>query len=170
MDLIFKCWDCGKELELHEIHTIPGQEIVDPFTGLKWGTGKRLCLECYKNNTTRAINIWEKGSKTIRTINIETKKEAKISELEADSNFDKIKVAVVKKISEEKKLKYGKELILGKFEVKDDSGKIILTLWGNKIKKIKEGEVLIIENGYVRDFMNEKYLTLGKGGVLTVLE
>ena len=91
-------------------------------------------------------------------------------ELESNSNFDKIKVAVVKKISEEKKLKYGKELILGKFEVKDDSGQIILTLWGNEIKKIKEGEVLIIENGYVRDFMNEKYLTLGKGGVLTVLE
>jgi len=161
MDLIFKCWDCRKELELHEVHTIAGQEIVDPFTGLKWGTGKRLCSECYKNNTTESIEIWEKKWE---------KKEAKISELETNSNFDKIKVVVVKKISEEKKLKYGKELILGKFEVKDDSGQIILTLWGNEIKKIKEGEVLIIENGYVRDFMNEKYLTLGKGGVLTVLE
>ena len=157
MDLIFKCEDCGKELELHEIHTISGQEIVDSFTGLKWGTGKRLCSECYKNNTTEPMEIWEE-------------KEAKISELEADSNFDKIKVVVVKKVSEEKKLKYGKELVLGKFRVKDNSGEITLTLWCSYIKRIKEGNVLIIENGYVRDFMNEKYLTLGKGGVLIVLE
>lgn len=157
MELIFKCEDCGKKLELHEIHTIPGHEIVDPFTGLKWGTGKRLCEECYKNNTSTPIEVWKE-------------KEAKISGLIAGSNFDKIKAMVVKKISEEKKLKYGKELTLGKFYVKDDSGEITLTLWGSDISMVKEGNVLIIENGYVRNFMNKKYLTLGKNGRLTVLK
>jgi hypothetical protein len=157
MELIFKCEDCGKRLEMDKIYTIPGQEIVDPFTGLKWGTGKRLCEECYKNNTSAPIEVWKE-------------KEAKISGLIAGSNFDKIKVMVVKKLSEEKKSKDGKELTLGKFNVKDDSGGITLTLWGSDISMVKESNVLIIENGYVKNFMNERYLTLGKNGRLTILK
>ena len=156
MNLIFRCEDCAKRLELHEVQTIPGQEIVDP-SGLRWGTGKRLCLGCYKNNTTKSVEVYEE-------------KVTRISELEVGSNYSKIKVRIIKKISEEKKSKYGKELILGKFGVKDDSGEIILTLWSDDLNRIKEGDVLIIENGYVRDFMNEKYLTLGKKGRLTILK
>lgn len=157
MDLIFKCEDCGKRLELHEVHTIPGQEIIDPFTGLKWGIGKRLCVECYKNNTSESIEIWKE-------------KEVKISELQTGSNFDKIKVVVVKKISEEKMSKDGKELTLGKFYVKNSSGEIKLSLWGKDINKVKEGTILVVENGYIRGFTNEKFLTLGKNGKLTVIK
>lgn len=157
MDLIFKCEDCRKKLELHEVLTIPGEEIVDPFTGLRWGTGKRLCSECYKNNTTAPLEVWKE-------------KEIKISELETNSTFNKIKTVVMKKISEERKIKHGKELTLGKFSVKDDSGEITLTLWGKDINRIKQGSILIIENGYVRDFMNKKQVTLGKGGRLVVLK
>ena len=38
------------------------------------------------------------------------------------------------------------------------------------VNKIKKGDVLIIKNGYVREYMDEKYLTLGKEGELIILE
>ena len=157
MELIHKCQDCRKELELFEIHTIPGEDFTDPFTGLKWAIGKKFCAECYKNNTTATTTAWQEQY-------------TKIDNLVPNTTFSKVKAIVVEKVSEEKKSKNGRELKLGKFEVEDSSGKIILTLWADDIERVKAGNVLIIENGYVREFNNDKHLTLGKGGSLTVLK
>ncbi|MBT4397115.1 hypothetical protein HOD38_02510 [archaeon] len=141
-----------------------GEELVEA-SGLRWAQGKRFCLECYNKNITNDIAV-SKSPKTKEYLI----KETKISKLKINSNFKEIRVEVVDKISEEKRSKYGKKLILGKFQVKDDSGETILTLWSSDINKIKKGDVLIIKNGYVREYMDEKYLTLGKEGELIILE
>ena len=159
----FTCSDCGKSLEFHEIYLLMGEELVEP-SGLKWAQGNRFCLECYNKHMTEDIEISK--NKKVKEYLI---KGRKISELKINSSFKEIRVEVVKKISEEKKSKYGKNLILGKFEVKDDSGETILTLWSSDINRVKEGDVLIIKNGYMREFNDEKYLTLGKEGELIIL-
>jgi hypothetical protein len=167
MEFRFKCHDCEKDLEFHEIYFLPEAELVEN-TGLRWAQGTRFCLECYEKHLESFIDIPKK---------IETKerstKGSKISELETGSQFKEIRVVVEKKLSEENKTVYGKELILTKFKVTDDSGGIIFTLWSSdidQINRIKEGEVLVIKNGYVRVFGKDKYLTVGREGKLIILE
>jgi len=50
----------------------------------------------------------------------------------------------------------------------DDSGEIKLTLWGEDISKVKEGDTILIKNGYTNSFKGEVSLTKGKFGEMTV--
>jgi len=50
----------------------------------------------------------------------------------------------------------------------DDSGEIELTLWGEDISKVKEGDTLVIKNGYTNSFKGDVSLTKGKFGEMTV--
>jgi len=52
--------------------------------------------------------------------------------------------------------------------VKDDSGKIKATLWNQDAERVKKGDKLLIENGWVGEFQGEKQLTTGRFGKLTV--
>ena len=53
--------------------------------------------------------------------------------------------------------------------IKDDSGKVSLTLWNDEIDKIKVGDKIKISNGYVSEFQGEMQLSAGKFGKLEVL-
>ncbi|MBN2477664.1 DNA-binding protein [Candidatus Micrarchaeota archaeon] len=75
-----------------------------------------------------------------------------------------VSVGEVKEIN-----KYGNTLKVANVEIKDDSGSIKLTLWNENIDKVKEGDKIKIEKGYVRSFQGELQLTLGKNGTLEVL-
>ncbi len=65
--------------------------------------------------------------------------------------------------------KMGRQLRVANVTIKDDSGTITLTLWNQEIDKVKEGDRIKIENGYVGEFQNKAQLTLGKFGKMTVL-
>ncbi len=50
----------------------------------------------------------------------------------------------------------------------DDSGEIKLTLWGEDIGKVNEGDTIVIKNGYTNSFKGEVSLTKGKFGEMLV--
>jgi replication factor A1 len=52
--------------------------------------------------------------------------------------------------------------------LKDDSGEIKLSLWNQDIDKVKVGDSIKIENGYVTEFRQEPQLNVGRYGTLTV--
>ncbi len=52
--------------------------------------------------------------------------------------------------------------------LKDDAGAIKLTLWGDDIQKVKDGDVVKITNGYTNNFKGEVSLTKGKFGQMEV--
>ncbi len=52
--------------------------------------------------------------------------------------------------------------------ISDDSGEIKLTLWGEDIAKVKEGDTIVIKNGYTNSFKGDVSLTKGKFGEMTV--
>ncbi len=51
----------------------------------------------------------------------------------------------------------------------DDSGEIKLTLWGDDIPKVNDGDTVKITNGYTNTFKGEVSLTKGKFGQLEIL-
>jgi len=58
----------------------------------------------------------------------------------------------------------GRRLTLAEFEVGDETGTIILTLWEDKIHVIKQGDKIKIRNGYVTSFKGEARLSIGRYG------
>lgn len=52
----------------------------------------------------------------------------------------------------------------------DEVGEIKLTLWGDDIKKVRNGSKIIIKNGYTSTFKNEVSLGKGKYGELIIKE
>jgi replication factor A1 len=52
----------------------------------------------------------------------------------------------------------------------DEAGEIKIALWGDDIKKVKNGSKIIIKNGYTNTFKGEVSLGKGKYGELIVKE
>ncbi|GIU71643.1 MAG: hypothetical protein KatS3mg003_1122 [Candidatus Nitrosocaldaceae archaeon] len=93
----------------------------------------------------------------------------KISEIK--NGMNKITVeGVVVNISEPRTVntKYNKSVRVAECLIKDDTGSIICSLWEDQIDMVKEGDTIIIENGYVTSFRGEDRLNVGKYGKLTV--
>ena len=65
--------------------------------------------------------------------------------------------------------KYGRTLRVANFTIKDDSGSITLVLWNDDIEKVKVGDKIKIESGYVNEWQGNAQLTLGRSGKLSVL-
>ena len=53
--------------------------------------------------------------------------------------------------------------------IADESGSIKLSLWGADIDKVKAGDKVSIENGYINTFKGENSLSVGKFGKLSRL-
>ena len=53
--------------------------------------------------------------------------------------------------------------------IEDDSGNVLLVLWGEEIEKVKEGDTVKIENGFVKEWNGTLQLSAGKYGKLTVV-
>jgi replication factor A1 len=69
----------------------------------------------------------------------------------------------------EVKLKSGQTNMVANAIVKDDTGEIPMTLWGDDAMNIKEGMFIRVENGLVGDWMDRKELTAGKFGKIVQL-
>lgn len=53
--------------------------------------------------------------------------------------------------------------------IRDDSGTIKLTLWGEQINTVEVGDRVRIENGYTKAFRGEVQLNIGRYGKLVKL-
>ena len=51
--------------------------------------------------------------------------------------------------------------------ISDESGSIKLSLWGDDINKIRPGDRVSVENGYINTFKGENSLAVGKFGKLS---
>jgi replication factor A1 len=53
--------------------------------------------------------------------------------------------------------------------ISDESGSIKLALWGDDINKVRPGDRVSIENGYINTFKGENSISVGKFGKMTKL-
>ena len=61
--------------------------------------------------------------------------------------------------------KYGKSQVCD-VKLRDETGEISLTLWGDQISKVKEGEQIFIKGGYVTEWRGEIQLNIPKTGMI----
>ncbi|MBU0461092.1 MAG: hypothetical protein KJ574_00755 [Nanoarchaeota archaeon] len=66
--------------------------------------------------------------------------------------------------------KFGKPGKVANAIIKDSTGEMKLTLWNEQIDKVKLGDKIHIQKGYVNEWQGEKQLTTGKFGTLDILE
>jgi replication factor A1 len=68
------------------------------------------------------------------------------------------------------KTKDGKEHRVVDIEVGDRTGRILLSLWDDRIEMVKEDDVVDIENGYVNKFKGQLRLNVSRYGTVTKVE
>lgn len=93
----------------------------------------------------------------------------KVSDLSPGTGSVNIEVEVVSVEAPREINKYGRKLKVANATIKDDSGEITLVLWNDDVDRIKQGDKLKIENGYVNEWQGTPQLTLGKFGKMEVL-
>jgi len=93
----------------------------------------------------------------------------KISELKSGTGSVNLEGEVVSVEPVREINKYGRKLRVANATLKDDSGSITLVLWNDDVDRVKEGNRVKIENGYVSEYQGKPQLTPGKFGKLTVL-
>ena len=64
--------------------------------------------------------------------------------------------------------KFGKRTRVANATIKDDSGEITLTLWGDDIDRVKGGDKIAVENGWVSEFKGTPQISAGKYGKINV--
>ncbi|MGC8567835.1 MAG: OB-fold nucleic acid binding domain-containing protein [Candidatus Micrarchaeia archaeon] len=95
----------------------------------------------------------------------------KISELKVGASNVSIRAKVAQKGEvREVVSKYGKKLSVSNIVLQDDSGSITMSVWGNDINTISEGDTIEVTNGYVSEFRGTPQLSTGKFGKITVVE
>lgn len=93
----------------------------------------------------------------------------KISDLKDGAGKVNIEVKVVEKDeTREINTKFGRTKVSNTV-VEDDSGTIVLVLWGDDADRVKEGDTVKIENGYVKEWNGTLQLNVGKYGKLAVV-
>ena len=65
--------------------------------------------------------------------------------------------------------KFGKNLKVATAVMRDESGKIKLTLWNEETSKVHAGDRVKITNGYAKAFQDDLQLTAGKFGKIEVV-
>ena len=95
----------------------------------------------------------------------------KISDLKVGASNVTIQAKVTQKDApREVVTKYGKRLNVANAILKDDTGTIAISLWGDSIGMVNVGDKVKITNGYVNEFRGTPQLSTGKYGKIEVLE
>lgn len=94
-----------------------------------------------------------------------------ISDLKAGASNVEIEAVVAEKDEPREVItKYGKRLNVANAVLKDDTGSIAISLWGNDINNIDIGDRVKVTNGYVGEFRGAPQLSTGKYGKIEVVE
>lgn len=95
----------------------------------------------------------------------------KISELKPGTGNASVE-AEVTAIEEPREVvtKFGKRTRVANATIKDDSGEVTLSLWGEDIDKVSIGDKIQIENGWVSEFRGAKQLSAGKYGKINIVK
>jgi replication factor A1 len=64
-------------------------------------------------------------------------------------------------------LKAGGTTTVADAVISDESGSIKLALWGDDINKVRPGDKVSVENGYINTFRGENSISVGKFGKMT---
>jgi replication factor A1 len=93
----------------------------------------------------------------------------KISELKAGVGNVNITAEVVN-VEEPRKVltKFGKETRVANATIRDDSGEMVLSLWGDDIDRVTTGAKVNIQNGWVSEYKGNLQLSAGKYGKIIV--
>jgi len=83
-------------------------------------------------------------------------------------NVEVVGVVIEKEDSREFN-KFGKTGKVANAVLKDETGKIKLTLWNDDVDKISVGDKIHIKNGYVNEWQGEKQLTTGRLGSMEIV-
>ncbi len=95
----------------------------------------------------------------------------KISDLKAGTGNVNITATIIQKEEPREVVnKYGKRLMVANITLKDDSGTINMSLWGNDINTVKVGDKVELSNCYVSEFRGTPQLSTGKFGKIKVIE
>jgi len=96
---------------------------------------------------------------------------AKISEVKPGTGNVTIE-ATVSEMGEPREVvtRFGKKTRVADAKIKDDSGEITLTLWGDDVEKVAIGDKVKIENGWVSEFKGNVQISAGKYGKMTVVK
>lgn len=92
----------------------------------------------------------------------------KLADLTPGSNATIKGEVIEKEDTREIVTRYGRRTNVANAKLKCEDGEIKLTLWGDDIDKVKVGDTVTIENGWVTEFRGELQISLGKNGKLTV--
>ena len=65
--------------------------------------------------------------------------------------------------------RFGKKLRVANATLKDDSGEIQISLWGEDADRFSVGDNVSIENGWVSEYKGNMQLSAGKFGKITKL-
>jgi len=93
----------------------------------------------------------------------------KIKDIQTNMNVDLL--GKVKEIQDVKqvKTKFGMTSLTVAI-IEDESGTVKLNLWGTQSEGIEEGSTLEVKNGFVKEFMGQKNISVGKNGSIKVVE
>jgi ssDNA-binding replication factor A large subunit len=93
-----------------------------------------------------------------------------ISELKAGASNVTVEAVVSEKAEpREVVTKYGKRLNVCNITLKDQSGSIAMSLWGNDIDTVNVGDKVRVSNAYVGEFRGSPQLSTGKFGKVEVI-
>ena len=94
----------------------------------------------------------------------------KISDIkEGDSEVNIEGEVTEKSYAREVRSRYGRVLMVAAATLKDETGRITLTLWNEQVRAVMVGDKVKIENGYAKSYRNVLQLSTGKYGKLTVI-
>ncbi len=95
----------------------------------------------------------------------------KISDLKAGaSNVTLEAVVTEKEAPREVVTKFGKRLNVASITLKDETGSIVMSLWGKDIDLVNIGDKIRVTNGYVNEFRGTPQLSAGKYGKIEIVE
>lgn len=98
--------------------------------------------------------------------------DTKVGELTPDSRAVNVLAKVVSK-SEVRNIAAGRDGAAHRVSdalVGDETGCIYLTLWDDNIEKVKDGDTVLVKNGYINLFRGNMRLNIGRYGTLEIPE
>lgn len=93
----------------------------------------------------------------------------KVADLSPRSKHVNLRVKVVEKGEVKEIATMGGSKKLREILVGDETGTILMTLWGDQGEGIEEGDILNIENGYITLYRGSMRLSVGRYGNLNIL-